>query len=72
MNAQVKFGDISVDKKEFYKNKCTLLLNDVDLDKVVVSSKWKINETSYKYYVGYLTDALIGPLYYYASNDWIY
>ena len=49
MNAQIKFGDVLVDKKKFYTNKSTVLLNDVDLNKIVVSGKWKINETSCKY-----------------------
>ena len=62
MNAQIKFGDVLVDKKEFYTNKCKVLLNDVDLNKIVVSSKWKINETSCKYYVGYKDDTLVIPL----------
>ena len=62
MTAQIKFGDVSVDKKEFYTTKYTVSLYDVDLDKIVVSSKWKINETSCKYYVGYKNDTLIKPL----------
>ena len=57
MTAQIKFGDVLVDKKDFFRCKCTVLLNDVDLDKIVVSSKWKINENTCKYYVGYPTNA---------------
>ena len=62
MTARIQFGDVSVDKKEFYTNKYTVSLYDVDLDKIVVSSKWKINETSCKYYVGYKNDTLIKSL----------
>ena len=39
-----KFGDKEVDKKEFYSSKQAIPLDSVDLDKIVVSSKWKINE----------------------------
>ena len=63
MNSQgIKFGDINVDKKEFYSSKHTLFLNDVDSDKIVVSSKRKINDTTCKYYVGYNSGDLIRPL----------
>ena len=49
---KIKFGDKEVDKKEFYSSKQAISLDSVDLDKIVVSSKWKINETTYKFYVG--------------------
>ena len=41
---KIKFGDKEVDKKEFYSSKQAIPLDSVDLDKIVVSSKWKINE----------------------------
>ena len=58
----IKFGDKEVDKKEFYSSKQAISLNSVDLDKIVVSSKWKINETPYKYLCGYLNNNIIQPL----------
>ena len=45
---KIKFGDKEVDKKEFYSSKQAIPLDSVGLDKIVVSSKWKINETTYK------------------------
>ena len=42
---KIKFGDKEVDKKEFYSSKQAISLDSVDLDKIVVSSKWNINET---------------------------
>ena len=41
---KIKFGDKEVDKKEFYLSKEAILLDSVDLSKIFVSSKWKINE----------------------------
>ena len=58
---KIKFGDKEVDKKEFYSSKQAISL-DSDLDKIVVSSKWKINETTYKYLCGYLNNDVIQPL----------
>ena len=57
-----KFGDKEVDKKEFYSSKQAISLDSVDLDKVVVSNKWKTNETTYKYLCGYLNSDVIQPL----------
>ena len=59
---KIKFGDKEVDKKEFYSSKQAIPLDSVDLDKIVFSSKWKINETTYKYLCGYLNNDVIEPL----------
>ena len=59
---KIKFGDKEVDKKEFYSSKQAISLDSVDLDKIVVWNKWKINETAYKYFCGYLNNDVIQPL----------
>ena len=59
---KIKFGDKEVDKKEFYSSKQAISLDSVDLDKIVVSSKWKINEITYKYLCGYFNNDVIQPL----------
>ena len=38
------------------------MLDSVDLSKIVVSSKWKINDTTYKYLCAYLNNDVIQPL----------
>ena len=38
------------------------MLDSVDLSKIVVSRKWKINDTTYKYLCGYLNNDVIQPL----------
>ena len=59
---KIKFGDKEVNKKEFYSSKQAISLDSVDLDKIVVSNKWKINNTTYKYLCGYLNSDFIQPL----------
>ena len=59
---KIKFGDKEIDKKEFYTSKQAISLDSADLDKIVVPSKWKINETTYKYLCGYLNNDVIQPL----------
>ena len=53
---KIKFGDKKVDKKNFYSSKEALLLDSVDLSKIVASSRWKLNDTTYKYFCGYLNN----------------
>ena len=52
---KIKFGDKKLVKKNFIRQNRLL-------DKIVVSSKWKINETTYKYLCGYLNNDVIQPL----------
>ena len=59
---KIKFGDKEVDKKEFYSSKKAILLDSVDLSKIVVSSRWKLNDATYKYFCGYLNNDVIQPL----------
>ena len=59
---KIKFGDKEVDKKEFYSSKQAISLDSVDLNKIFVSNKWKINDTTYKYLCRYLNNDTIQPL----------
>ena len=59
---KIKFGDKEVDKKEFYSSKQAISLDSTDLSKIVVSSKCKINNTTYKYSCGYLNNNIIQPI----------
>ena len=57
---KIKFGDKEVDNKKFYSSKEAILLDSVDLSKIVVSSRWKLNDTTYKYFCGYLNNDTTG------------
>ena len=58
----IRFGDKEINRKEFCSSKQAILLDSVDLDKIVVSNKWKINDTTYEYLCGYLNNDVIQPL----------
>ena len=58
----IKFREKEINRKEFYSSKPAIPLDSVDLDKIVVSNKWKINDTTYKYLCGYLNNDVIQPL----------
>ena len=57
-----KFGNKEINKKRIYSSKQAISLDSVDLDKIFVSKKWKINDTTYKHICGYLNNDTIQPL----------
>ena len=59
---KINFGNKEVNKKEFYSSKQAISLDSVDLNKIVVSKKCKINDTTYKHICGYLNNDTIQPL----------
>ena len=59
---KINFGNKEVNKKEFYLSKQAISLDSVDLNKIVVSKKWKINDTTHKHIWGYLNNDTFQPL----------
>ena len=47
----LKFGDIVVNKKEFYASKQAIALNLVNINKIVISYKIKHNDSDFKYFI---------------------
>ena len=68
---KIKFGDKEVNRKEFYSSKQAISLDSVDLNKIVVSNKLKINETTWKYLCGYLNNDST-TMHYFTSDEWIH
>ena len=59
---KIKFWDKEIDKKELYSSKQVTLLDSIDLSEIAVSSRWKISDTKYKYFCGYLNNDVIQTL----------
>ena len=59
---KINFWDKEVDKTKFYSSKEAILLDSVDLSKIVVSSRYKINDKTYKFFCGCLNNNSIKPL----------
>ena len=49
-----------IKKKKFYSSEEDIILDSIDLSKIVVSSRWKRNDTTYKYFCGYLNNDTTG------------
>ena len=60
---RINFDDIEINKNSFYKNKKSLDLNKIDVNKILVSKKESYGtKNSHKYFIGYNDDDIIRPL----------
>ena len=59
----ISFDDKNINKSGFYKNKKLFSLNNIDLNKILVSKKESYGtKTSTKYFIGYNDGDVIRPL----------
>ena len=59
----INFDDKKIDKSNFYKNKRLFHLNNIDVNKLLVSKKESYGKkNSLKYFIGYKDDDVIRPL----------
>ena len=59
----INFDDKKINKNSFYKNKKSLDLNKIDVNKILVSKKESYGaKNSYKYFVGHNDGDIIRPL----------
>ena len=59
---KITFGHKEIDKKDFYSSKQAISLDSVDISKIIVSNRWNINDTTNKFFIGYLNEGAIEPL----------
>ena len=57
----LKFNNIRLNKKEFQKSKEPIDLMSVNVDKIVVSDKFKHNNEDFKYFTGYHEGEILKP-----------
>ena len=58
----LKFNNISLNKKEFHKSEEPIDLMSGNVDQIVVSDRFKHNNESFKYFIGYQKDKIVKPL----------
>ena len=59
----INFDDKKIKKSQFYKNKKLNNINDIDVDKTLVSKKESYGiKNSFKYFIGYNDNDVIRPL----------
>ena len=59
----INFADKRIKKSDFYKNKKINSINDIDVNKILVSKKEPYGtKNSFKYFIGYNDNDVIRPL----------
>ena len=58
----LKFNNIILNKKKFHRSTEPIDLLSVELDQIVISHKLKLNDKSFKYFIGYLKGEIVKPL----------
>ena len=55
----LKFENIRINKKEFHKSKQPEDLASVNVDEMVISSKFKYSDENFKCFIGYKKDEIV-------------
>ena len=60
----INFDDKKIKKSDFYKNKKVFQIDNIDVNKILVSKKEPYGtKNSFKYFIGYNDNDVIRPLY---------
>ena len=58
----LQFNNVTANKKEFHKSKTPIDLMSVNVDQIVISDRFKLNNESFKYFIGYQEGEIVKPL----------
>ena len=62
--SSINFNNKKIKKSDFYKNKKIFNIDDIDINKILVSKKEQYGKyNSFKYFIGYNDNDVIKPLY---------
>ena len=62
MEEVIKFGDIEIQKQKFHQHEETISIKNINIIKIVVSSKVPFGKKGFKYFFGYKDAKIIRPL----------
>ena len=57
----IKFGDIEIKKQKFHQNERPISIENVDINKIVVSNKVSFRKKGFKYFIGYKDAKKVRP-----------
>ena len=58
----IKFDGNEIEKYEFHQCKCPILIENIDINKMVVSNKFLFGKRDFTYFIGYIDNKDIRPL----------
>ena len=59
----IKFNDTEIEEYRFHQHKIPLSINNININKIVVSNKLPFGKQNFKYFIGCKGDEKIRPLY---------
>ena len=62
MEKIIKFGEIEIQKQKFHQHKGPISIQNIDFNKIVVSTKVSFGKKGFKYFIGYKNAKKIKPL----------
>ena len=68
----MKFDDIEIKEYIFYQNINPISINDIDINKIVISNKLPFGKKDFKYSIAYQDLGVIRPLYIFRQQMIIY
>ena len=52
----IRFGKSEIEKHKFHQHKISILINDTNIDKILISNKVSFNKKRFKRFIGYKDD----------------
>ena len=62
MEKTITFGDIKIKKQKFHQHKRPTSIDNIDVDKIVVSKKVSFDRNRFEYFIDYKDIKKFGPL----------
>ena len=53
MDKNIKFCDTDIEKQDFHKRKSPILINNLDINRIMVYNKISFIKKGFKYFIGY-------------------
>ena len=58
----MKFDNTEIKKYKFHQNKSPILINDIDINKIVVFNKFSFGKQDFRYFIGHKDHKNVRPL----------
>ena len=67
----IKFEDTEIEEYILHQNENSILINNIDINKIILSNKLPFGKQGFKYFIGYKDFEKIGLLYI-LLHKWLY
>ena len=68
----IKFDDTEIQEYEFHQYKSPILINNIDIKKIIVPNEFPFDKQNFKHFIGYKDNKEIRPLYIFFPEMSIY